>query len=235
MKRVFRPGLAVSLLALAGVAATVSLGNWQTRRAEEKLARQALLESRQGTALAMPTQAVAAADYEWARVAARGEFVPRHTVLLDNKLLQGRAGYHVLTPLKLEGGGMHLLVDRGWIAAGPSREVLPKIETPAGPQTLEGIAVIPSSRFVELGSDTQSGPVWQNLTLARFRQWSELDLQPVVLQQTSDSKDGLARVWDRPDLGIDKHRGYALQWYSFAILIFILYVALNFRPRKSQA
>lgn len=228
MKRAFRPGLLVSLLALAGVAATVSLGNWQTRRAEEKLARQALLEARLQTPLAMPAQPVAAADYEWARVTVRGEFEPRHTVLLDNKMLQGRVGYQVVTPLRIEGGRLHLLVNRGWIAAGPRRDLLPKIETPAGPQALEGIAVLPG-RFVELAATSEAGNVWQNLTIERFRKWSGLELQPVVLQQMSDAKDGLARVWERPDLGVDKHRSYALQWYSFATLIVILYVALNFR------
>jgi surfeit locus 1 family protein len=231
MKRAFRPGLLVSLLALAGVVATVSLGNWQTRRAEEKLARQALLEARLQTPLAMPAQPVAAADYEWARVTVRGEFEPRHTVLLDNKMLQGRVGYQVVTPLRIEGGKLHLLVNRGWIAAGPRRDVLPKIETPAGPQALEGITVLPG-RFVELAADAQAGNVWQNLTIERFRKWSGLELQPVVLEQMSDAKDGLARVWERPDLGVDKHRSYALQWYSFATLIVILYVALNFRETR---
>ena len=95
-------------------------------------------------------------------------------------------------------------------------------------KALEGITVLPG-RFVELAADAQAGNVWQNLTIERFRQWSGLELQPVVLQQMSDAKDGLARVWERPDLGVDKHRSYALQWYSFATLIVILYVALNFR------
>jgi surfeit locus 1 family protein len=208
----------------------VSLGNWQSRRAEEKLARQTQLEARQRTLLTMPSQPVQVADYEWARIAVRGEFVPRYTVLLDNKLRRGKAGYEVLTPLKLAGGNLYLLVNRGWVAAGPRRDVLPAVQVPQGPQMLEGIAVVPSSRFVELSQNAQSGMVWQNLTIARYRAWSGLALQPVVLQQTSETNDGLIREWERPDTGVDKHRSYALQWYSFAVLIVILYVALNFRP-----
>jgi cytochrome oxidase assembly protein ShyY1 len=54
-------------------------------------------------------------------------------------------------------------------------------------------------------------------------------LQPIVLQQTSEAADGLARVWGRPDTGADKHRGYAFQWYALATTIFIAYVAFSFK------
>ncbi len=232
--RNFRPGIAVSLLAVAGLALFVSLGNWQMRRADEKLARQAVFEARSTAMLVMPAQAVLAQGYEWARVSARGEFVAAKTVFLDNKISRGRAGYQVLTPLRLEGGSLALLVNRGWVAAGPRRDVLPQVGTPAGVQQLQGIAVVPTARFVELDKDAGApqGLVWQNLTLERFARWSGLALQPVVMQQTSDVSDGLERAWEPPNLGADKHRSYALQWYSMAVLIVVLYVFLNFRKQS---
>ena len=94
--------------------------------------------------------------------------------------------------------------------------------------------MVPTARFVELSKDAavQEGKVWQNLTLERFHQWSGLQLQPVVMQQTSDTKDGLERAWEPPNLGADKHRSYALQWYSMAALILVLYVVLNFRKQS---
>ena len=233
--RNFRPGIAVTVLAVAGLALMVSLGNWQMGRAEEKLARQAQFDARQAVTLVLPGQPVGAEQYEWARVSVRGEFVAQQTVLLDNKVAHGRAGYQVVTPLRLEGGKLSVLVNRGWIAAGPRREVLPDIKTPAGPQQLEGIAVAPTARFVELGKDAgkaEQGRVWQNLTIERFRAFSGLELQPLVMQQTSDTGDGLERAWEPPNLGADKHRSYALQWYSIAVLILVLYVALNFRKQS---
>ena len=232
--RRFRPGFAPTLLAIAGLALLVSLGNWQMRRADEKLARQALFDARQTVMLALPVKKVDVEQYEWARISARGEFVAAKTVLLDNKVAHGRAGYQVVTPLRLEGGQVALLVNRGWVAAGSRREVLPAIETPAGLQQLEGIAVVPTARFVELGKDAAAadGRVWQNLTLERSRAATGLDLQPVVMQQTNDTKDGLERAWEPPNLGADKHRSYALQWYSIAVLILVLYVLLNFRKKS---
>ncbi len=232
-RRNFRPGIAVTLLAVAALALFVSLGNWQMRRADEKLARQAQFDARQSVTLAVPAQLLDAARFEWARISARGEFVAAKTVLLDNKVAHGRAGYQVVTPLQLEGSTLTLLVNRGWVAAGTRREVLPVIKTPSGVQQLEGVAVIPTARFVELGKDAaQQGMVWQNLTLERFRQWSGFVLQPVVMQQTNETNDGLERAWEPPNLGADKHRSYALQWYSIAVLILVLYVFLNFRKQS---
>jgi surfeit locus 1 family protein len=71
--------------------------------------------------------------------------------------------------------------------------------------------------------------------MERYAQWSGLALQPVLVQQTSAAADGLAREWSRPDTGVQKHRGYAMQWYLFAILVIVLYVSLNLRRRPGDA
>ena len=229
-RRRFRPAFLPGAAALAAIAVTLALGNWQSRRAEEKLALgRDLDDAARRAVLALPSSPVDAHAYEFARVSARGEYLPGRTILLDNKVLRGTPGYQVLTPLKIAGGDMHVLVNRGWVAAGAQRNDLPQIRTPAGTETIEGIAVVPTSRIFELDANTEEGIVWQNLVLARYAKWSGLKLQPVVLQQTSEAADGLARVWVRPDTGADKHRGYAFQWYALAATILITYVALSFR------
>ncbi|MEK7437316.1 MAG: SURF1 family protein [Pseudomonadota bacterium] len=228
--RRFRPALLPGIAALLAIALTVSLGNWQTRRAEEKLALgRNLDDAARRVQLALPPSLVDAQDYEFSRISARGEYSARHTVLLDNKVLRGTPGYQVLTPLKLAGGEHYVLVNRGWIAAGTRRDVLPQVPTPAGTTTVEGIAIVPSGHIFELDTKTEEAIVWQNLVLARYAKWSGLKLQPVVLQQTSDAADGLVRAWTRPDTGADKHRGYAFQWYSLASTILIAYVAFSFK------
>jgi surfeit locus 1 family protein len=228
--RQFRPAAIPGVAALLGVALTVALGNWQTGRAEEKLAlARSLADGSRQAVLAVPPRPVEARDFEFGRVSARGEYAPKHTILLDNKVLRGAVGYQVLTPLKISGGELYLLVNRGWVAAGPRRDQPPQIQTPAGTQTIEGVALVPSARIFELTANTEEGQIWQNLVLARFEKWSGLRLQPFVLQQESEAADGLARVWERPDTGMDKHRGYALQWYSLASLIVILYVFHSFK------
>ena len=228
--RRFRPALLPGVLALVAIALTVSLGNWQSRRAEEKLALgQELDAAGRHAVLALPSEPVDAHAYAFARISARGEYSARHTILLDNKVLRGVAGYQVLTPLKLAGGDTYVLVSRGWVAAGARRDSLPQIRTPAGSVTVEGVAVVPAGHMLELDAKTEEGMVWQNLVLARYAKWSGFKLQPVVLQQTSQADDGLARAWDRPDTGADKHRGYAFQWYALAATILIAYVAFSFK------
>src|SRR5262249_44832297 len=149
------------------------------------------------------------------RASVRGDYVDRYTVLLDNKVHHGVVGYEVVSPLRIAGGDMHVLVDRGWVAAGRTRSKLPRAAAPAGEERMEGILVVPSGRFFELAPEAPQGAVWQNLALERYRAWSGLALQPVVIEQTSDAGDGLVREWDRPDAGIARHRSYALQWFSF--------------------
>src|SRR5258708_5188206 len=87
----------------------------------------------------------------------------------------------------------------------------------------------PSRRHIELAPEAASSPLRQNLVLEREEKRLVLKLQPFVIEQTSDAQDGLAREWERPDTGVERHRSYALQWYSFAVLAAILYVVLGFK------
>jgi surfeit locus 1 family protein len=229
----FQAGLLPSIAAAGFIVLTLSLGSWQTRRAEEKTeAARKLGEGMQGVVLSVPSSAVDAGSFERRRVSARGRFVARATFFLDNKVLRGVAGYRVFTPLAIEGGDMHVLVDRGWIAAG-DRSLLPAVATPESVLTLEGLTMIPSRRFLELAPEEPSGALRQNLVIEREQARLGLKLQPFVIEQTSDAKDGLERARERPDAGVDRHRSYALQWYSFAVLAAILYVVLNFRRERS--
>jgi surfeit locus 1 family protein len=227
---IFRPKLAVTLAALLAVGVTLALGQWQHGRAQQKLALAAELDSR-GTQppLALDGSALDPRAAEFRRVVVRGTYDGSRTVLLDNKVLKGVAGYHVITPLKISGAERHVLVDRGWVAAGPRRDLPPTVATPAGAQTVEGIASVPSGRFLELGPDASAGPVRQNIVIGRLESELRIELLPVMVLQTNEAPDGLARVWERPDAGVDKHRVYSLQWYSLAALAAVLYVVLNLR------
>jgi surfeit locus 1 family protein len=162
------------------------------------------------------------------RIVAHGEFDATRTILLDNRVHRGRPGYEVVTPLRLGGGARLLLVNRGWVAAGRTRDEWPEVPTPAGPVTVHGVAVVPPQKVFALGDDAP-GSRWQHLSLDRYAAFARIDVQPFVVQETSEADDGLVRDWPRPDLGADKHKAYALQWYAFALLTVILYVVLNLR------
>jgi surfeit locus 1 family protein len=224
----FRPrGWALGLAA-AACAAFVLLGNWQARRAEEKRALGEQFEQALRSAPIALAPGVEAGSLVHKHVAARGRFVAERTVFLDNKLRRGRVGYEVVTPLRLVGSDWHVLVDRGWIGAPPSRASLPEVRTPAAEVEVDGIALERLPHALETGA-APSGKVRQNLDIGAFAAETGLRLQPLVIEQHSEIPDGLARDWPRPDFGVEKHQSYALQWYSFAALAIILVTVLSMR------
>ena len=225
-----RASLWPTLGALAGIGLTLALGNWQLGRGQQKTA----LAERIATAGHDAPTGVSGAQINadnvvWHRVEVRGRFEPKYTVLIDNRILRGTVGYHVVTPLKIENSERYVLVNRGWIAATASRETLPPVTTPTDSVRIRGLAVVPTRRYLELSNQAIEGKVWQNLTLDRYRANFPLALQPFVIQQESDVNDGLAREWSPPDLGVDKHYGYAFQWFALAAAILVIYLVLNVR------
>lgn len=199
----FRPRAWGIALGAAAFAAAVALGHWQARRADEK------------RALGNPP-----------RVEARGVFVPEHTVLLDNKVRHQRAGYEVVTPLKTAQD--HVLVNRGWIAAGPSRDALPAVRTPSGEVRIEGLELRRFPRAMQL-EQPPGGKVRQNIDIEAFSAETGLRLQARVIEQHSALDDGLLREWPRAESGAEKSEAYALQWFALAGLAFVLTLALSFR------
>jgi surfeit locus 1 family protein len=223
----FRPRAWAFALAAGVCAAGIALGNWQAGRAAEKRALGARLEQAfRAAPVEIGPQIVLPDELVLKRVAARGRFLDEHTIYLDNRLRRGRPGYEVVTPLRLD--GTHVLVNRGWVEAGRSREVLPKVVAPAGEVRVEGLALARFAHLLEPGSPAR-GKVRQNLDIRSFEAESGLRLQPVVIEQHSPAPDGLVREWPRPDAGVEKHQSYALQWYSLAGLAVVVFVVLSFR------
>lgn len=233
-----------ALATVVGVALTAAAGNWQLNRAQVKEQLQAEFDRGAAAApVALTAEAMSAEQLRLRRVVVEGEYLPSALVLLDNKVYRKTVGYQVIMPIRIAGSSWHVLVNRGWIAAGPDRGQLPVIATPTGTVTVSGVAVVPG-RFLELADADASGPVWQNLTIERFRQRWNLELQPVVIEQVnaaggaeggaSGPDDGLVRDWPRPDFGIAKHYGYAVQWFSLCALIIFLYLYFHVRSSRSQ-
>ncbi len=218
------------------MALALAAAHWQLNRAHGKEALAARLESlAREPAVSLTATEVKAEDLEWRRVTAIGRFAPSRAVFIDNRIRRGVAGFHVVMPLELESksgaGNRYVLVNRGWIAGSPDRTRLPEVTTPGATVQITGLAVLPSRRFLELSGNVAEGKVWQNLTLQRYRDAFPIPLQPIVIQQESELADGLAREWDPPDLGINKHYGYAFQWLALAATVLVFYLVTHVRRR----
>ena len=180
---------------------------------------------------------IQAKDVEWRRVAVHGRFAPRYGVLIDNRVYHGVAGYYVVMPLEIGtagGSSRFVLVNRGWVAGNPDRSKLPDVRTPETAVEITGLATTPSRRFLELASGTEQGRVWQNLTLERYRKAFPISIQPVVIEQESTLDDGLVREWDPPNLGVDRHYGYAFQWLALATTILVFYLLTHVKRRSPE-
>jgi surfeit locus 1 family protein len=224
----FAPTVWPTLATLFFFALTLALGNWQSGRAETKRALQARYDAAVHEAPIHVGGSLLDRDSVlFRKLEVEGIFDDAHTILLDNRVMNGVAGYHVLTPLRINGSRLAILVNRGWVMAGRTRERVPAAPAPAGVVRLEGMAVDPHTRYVELAPTMPQGRVWQNLDFARYAATSGLGLQPVLLLQTSHTTDGLQRSWPRPDTGVDTHVGYAFQWYSLAATLAVLWLIMN--------
>jgi len=229
-----RPHWLPTVAAIAGIALAAAAGSWQLDRAHEKeRLQQAYDRGAADAPVALSAAPVEAESLLFRRVEATGAFVPQAAVLLDNKVVAGVAGYHVIMPLRVAGSQKYVLVNRGWVAAGADRNRLPDVKTPRGSVTVVGVAMRPG-RFLELSGEPPTGAVWQNLTIERYRRLMQLDIQPVVIEQHNDLGDGLARSWARPDFGIARHYGYAVQWFSLCALIAFLYILFHVRRSRSE-
>jgi surfeit locus 1 family protein len=224
-----------ALAALIGVALTAALGNWQLNRAAEKRVLKARVEAYAAQpAIHVSAAGIAAGDVEQRPVEARGVFDSRYAVYIDNRLHHGVPGFHVVMPLRLAGSDRYVLVNRGWIAQRGGLREVPSIRTPVGEVSVHGIAVVPSTRVVELSAQVTEGRIWQNLMVERYRRAMPISIQPFVILQNSALDDGLVREWDPPDFGIERHYGYAFQWFGLAATIVVFYAVTQLRRGRAE-
>jgi surfeit locus 1 family protein len=236
-QRLFAPPVWAVLLTGAAVAAFATLGTWQLGRAREK---QALLadfaagerETRDATGLGFDGLA------RYQRVRLRGSYDPQPQVLLDNMpSASGRPGYRVLTPLARADGRGWVLVDRGWVPLGPSRETLPEVAVGAGEREVSGVLDALPEPGLRVGPAAAPGDTgWPRVLLfpteADVESALGRDVESRIVLLDAALPDGYERQW-RPSLGFgpERHLGYALQWFAFAIVAIVLFIALNLRPQ----
>jgi surfeit locus 1 family protein len=227
-----RPAILPTLAAAACIALFVAAGLWQHGRMEQKLALRAQLDA----AAALPPSPLPATmdwtGWRYRQVALAGTFDAAHQILLDNRVHEGRAGYEVFAPLALD-DGRTVLVDRGWVVAGPTRAELPAVPPPTGPVTVPGrINQVPA--YVELAAEAPTGPLWQHLDLARYAKATGLAVLPVIVEQSAPAAPGDALVRDlrAPDVGVDTHRIYMVQWFTFAAMVAGLWLYFTWKRSR---
>ena len=233
----FEPRLWAIIVTTISVFVFMELGKWQLSRADEKNAQHEQLEQYAAEpAITLPEVLIKLEDFQYRNIEVRGEYLSEHTIYLDNKTYKGRAGYHVITPLKIANSSLSVAINRGWIATGYDRTILPLIPEISEPVKVTGVVVSPESRALQLSDKVLPvGKVWGNFDLQRYQVVTDLELQPIMVLQKDKVEDGLIRVWDKPDSGASKNIGYAIQWFSLAATALIIFLVLNVRRKNSKS
>jgi len=221
------------IAAVAAVAIGVSLGSWQLQRASQKKAIETSLFSRQAAPPIVLNSALVSIDeLEYRRVIAIGEFVRDWPVYLENRPHNGVPGFYLLMPLRIRDSDRYVLVARGWLPRDPAdRMKIPAIETPRGEVRVEGVARRNPGQLLQLGeaSELRPGAIVQNVSVDQVAKASGFAMQPIIIEQHGNISDGMVRDWPQPSSGIDKHLGYAFQWYALAATAFIFFVVTGLR------
>jgi surfeit locus 1 family protein len=231
--RIFSPGVFTTLLAIALIAILVSLGMWQLRRADEK---RALFESfAAGTDTTVSIDRGTAPVRRYQHVEVMGRYDQTRQVLIDNMFDGERAGYFVITPFALTGGGW-VLVNRGWVPLGTSRADLPLIPVAGDTRHLRGRADHMPSPGIRMGARVELSPPYP--VVANFPSRAEIArlLQEPGWTAATDlvlldpaQPDGYARHWSAPGFPPMRHIAYAVQWFALALTLLVIYIVTNLR------
>lgn len=230
----FRPSIPLSMILVTLAAGFTWLGFWQLERRAEK---QALFEAF-GSAPEMGIEQALLQPEAFVRVEAFGRYDPARHILLDNRVFNGRAGVHALSPFRL-GDGRTILVNRGWLPLAPDRRSLPAVPTASGPRMIRGRLVAPPAAGQRLGApDVLVADRWPQLV-------TYLDVEAVasalgtpleawILQLHADDASGFGdRQWKPAVMTPEVHGAYALQWLALAAAAIVIWLLLGLRRGRA--
>jgi len=225
----FRFDWKLSLLTGLLLPPLLGLGFWQLRRGDEKAALQKVYEARQLEAAVPLSSLDPAQDLQFRQVKFSGHFDNNHVFLLDNRIYQGQPGYEVIVPLETPEHTI-VLVNRGWIAPGATRQSLPVVVAVDGELPMQGSIYQTVGKQVVLGTDLEAAgwpKVMETLDPARMATLAGLAdttrVFPYSVRVAEHAPGALVRFWPVISMTPERHLGYAVQWFALALALALLY------------
>jgi surfeit locus 1 family protein len=243
----FKPTCLVSSFFFILILGLLSLGVWQLNRADEKQSLQMMIDQRSNLeplSLNMPFEEFA----PYQIVHATGQYRAKDSILLDNIVYQGKPGYYLITPFEIMASRAVILVNRGWLPQGKTRNDLPSFKTPEGLITIEGHLDHPRSKPVLMGNITSplsaTPPLWHYMDQNFFSQINGYSVLPLILKLKAGSQastinstsipsenieTALIQDWPSYDAKSGMHIGYSIQWFVFALFGLVAYIGISFK------
>jgi surfeit locus 1 family protein len=232
----FKPALIPTAVCGVLFVILLSLGSWQWERFQYKRDLENRYQQGQQTgAVTVADVLQVGRDLHSYPITLSGVLDTERPILLDNQGYDRQAGYNLLSPVRLE-DGQTLLVNRGWLPMGNDRSIRPELpQALAGKNTYSGKVYFPSEKQFVLKEDDYAEVEWpllvQKLDLPGIGSALGVELLPFVVrldpQLDVEQGDELPRDWKFIVMSAEKSRGYSIQWYSMAAVLFILYLIFS--------
>jgi surfeit locus 1 family protein len=230
----------LAILSLVLVSFLTSLGFWQLRRADEKTALLDNYQHRTQLAAVNAKSLGSPNDWRFYQAKLEGKFDEAHTILLDNKIFNGKVGYEVYTPFTAKGMTGLILVDRGFIPLGISRDELPAVPKPAkGTVSIQGMLNTPPKSF-SFGAMSDNGKIqWplrvEYININEIAILLKDNVYPYVISLNPESPSALQVKWQIVSVDPNKNKGYAFQWFALALTLLVISVVLNRVPGNKKS
>ena len=233
----FNPGTLSTLVTVALLYTMMSLGFWQLDRAEFKDTLQQKIDERKNLSeITLDLAPLSTDDRRYLPVKLSGEFDQQYSFLLDNKTFKGQVGYHIFTPLKMT-DSKAVLISRGFVKMGKTREQLPEIVTPENDLIVRGILDLEPSRALVLAENVNQSDSWpvvlQYVDIKEISTMLGYELYDMIVWLNEDEAGSFE--YDLPVLNLNavKNNGYAFQWFAMSLALFIIYIVVNVKRRET--
>ena len=222
-------------LIIATLVLLISLGFWQLDRADEKRAIEGQIDSANSGDVTLIDSAEFLKDKEYYHVRLQGSYVGDKQFIYDNQIVDQISGYYVLTPLVLKGDSKAVLINRGFIPWNGRRDKLADIDI--GEKLTEvKVQISKPVKRMELEASELTGdfPVLiQALDLDEMSTIASLDFASVVGLLSPETENGFVRQWEPYTGSIERHIGYAIQWFLMAFVLAFIGIRLAIKQRKN--
>lgn len=230
-------------IVLLALTVLISFGRWQLDRLEQRRTLNAnVMQALDQPPTILDGSMIEPTDFHLRRVRVTGTFDNEANIIIRNQQFENQSGVDVVTPLRIAGSDRAVLVNRGWIPRGnvdppPESRRVYDVE---GEVTIEGIAYRTETRpnrFAPLDPTPAAGKTrldaWFRVDIERLQQQLPYPLLPIFVEQTAPTDpDNLPRQTAGIDLSEGPHLSYALQWFSFAVILAVTYVLLLWQEVK---
>jgi len=216
----------------------IKLGLWQYNKAElRKEIQSSYNTSLDQDALVLPDNLTDVDAWKYKKIKVKGQYETKYQILLDNQVEENVAGFHVITPLRLDGSNDYVLINRGWVAGGANHKDTPTINTPDHSLEIIGFVWVPSKKIFSLESDNEKSSwktVWQHMDMERYQKSIPIHILPLVIKLDSKSNaGGFVRKWQLPASKIATNMGYAYQWFGFTIASILIFLFTSIKKANN--